>query len=354
MPDKKTYQKLKIFLASPSDVAKERAYVRAVVADLNKTGSGVADKEGFQLEVIGYDTNVAPDMGRPQSLIFDQLPPESWDIFIGILWLRFGAPTGEINSQTSEPFKSGTDEEFSHAYKLWKEHGSHPRLLFYRCMRMPETQNILEAQTKLAQFPQIETFFAQFGPNANHPGYYRTYQTPEDFKDAVRQDLQQFLLAYKKEERPPSPPAPPRESVETLQRRYLEKLQIACNLLPLAAIAKESDPHASLRLTLDKVYIGLNTTLQVGKDGKPLSRELAASPETREKTRALTALEAAANESMLVILGDPGSGKSSFINHLLRQLAERQLRPASTLLQDWPPRDCFPIRILLRELLVIL
>jgi hypothetical protein len=199
---------------------------------------------------------------------------------------------------------------------------------------------------------KVEAFFAQFGPNENHPGYYSTYQTPADFEKMARRDLQQFLRQYKKEERQPAPAvtSPPRENIETLQRRYLENLQRACNLLPLAALAKESDPHASLRLTLDKVYIGLNTTTQVGKDGKPLPREM----NPNEETRALTALEAAANESMLVILGDPGSGKSSFINHLLWQLAERQLRPASTLLQDWPPRDCFPIRILLRELLVIL
>ncbi|MCI0692709.1 SUMF1/EgtB/PvdO family nonheme iron enzyme [candidate division KSB1 bacterium] len=138
------------------------------------------------------------------------------------------------------------------------------------------------------------------------------------------------------------------------QRRYLEKLQTYCNLLPLAAIAKESDPHASLRLTLDKVYIGLNTTLWVDQQGKFVQREALQSWEEQKKTRPFTTLEAAAAEPMLVILGDPGSGKSSFINHLLWQLAERQLRPNSPMLNDWPHHDRFPVRILLRELLATL
>ena len=72
----KTYRKLRLFLASPSDVAKEREYVRAVVNELNKTGS-VADAQRVQFEVLGWETHVAPDMGRPQGVTFDQLSPES-------------------------------------------------------------------------------------------------------------------------------------------------------------------------------------------------------------------------------------------------------------------------------------
>jgi len=80
------------------------------------------------------------------------------------------------------------------------------------------------------------------------------------------------------------------------QRRYLEKLQRYCNLFPLAAIAKESDPHASLRLPLDKVYIGLNTTLWVDERGNFVQREALQSRKEREKTRPFTTLEAAAAE----------------------------------------------------------
>jgi hypothetical protein len=77
MPEVKNYQMLKIFLASPGDMAKERETVRSVVAELNKSGSGLADERGIQFEVIGYDTHVAPDMGRPQGVTFTQLRREN-------------------------------------------------------------------------------------------------------------------------------------------------------------------------------------------------------------------------------------------------------------------------------------
>ncbi len=363
MPDTKNYQKLRIFLASPSDVAKEREAVRALEKELNQSGSGVADDRGIQFEVIGYDSHVSPDMGRPQGVTFDQLPPESWDIFIGILWQRFGSPTGEIDPQTGKEFESGSIEEFSRAYELWKQHGA-PRILFYRSKQPVNVFDLKPDQIQALQ--KVEAFFAQFGPNANHPGYYRTYQTPEDFEKAVRQDLQQFLLAYKKEDRQPLPPAEkpsvPNESDEALQRRYLQKLQGYCDLLPLAAVDEKTDSSSGTRLTLSQVYINLNTTDFVDETGKVVTHEMhaqrqAAAREEKEKLQAYTALQAAAQHPALVILGDPGSGKSSFLNHLMFVLAAKRLQPEYALPPDWPHpawAGLLPVRVLLRELAVSL
>ncbi len=360
MPDAKNYQKLRIFLASPGDVAKEREAVRSVVAELNKTGSGLADSRGIQFEVIGYDTHVAPDMGRPQGVTFTQLPPDKWDIFIGILWQRFGSPTGEVDPQTGKEFESGSIEEFSRAYAFWHQHGA-PRILFYRSKQPVNVFDLKPEQIQALQ--KVESFFAQFGPHANHPGYYHTYQTPEDFKDAVRQDLQQFLLAYKKEDRPPAAPAAkspaPRASDEALQRRYLKKLQGYCDLLPLAAVDEKTDSSSGNRLRLSQVYINLNTTDFVDKTGKVVTHEMraqrqAAEREEKEKLQPYTALQAAAQHPALVILGDPGSGKSSFLNHLMFVLAAKRLQPGNELPPDWPHGPLLPVRVLLRELAVSL
>ena len=364
MPDKKNYQKLRLFLASPSDVAKERAYLRNVVAELNKTGSGIADEKGIQLEVIGYDTHVAPDMGRPQGVVFDQLPPESWDVFIGILWQRFGSPTGEVDHKTGEEFKSGTIEEFARAHELWQQDSSRPRILFYRS-KQPIDYFELKSDQKQA-LEKVEAFFAQFGPAANHPGYYHTYQTPEDFQTKVRQDLTQLLLSY--HQKLPAPtsappvvsPQPHRESDEALQRRYLQKLQGYCDLLPLAAVDEKTDSSSGNRLRLSQVYINLNTTDFVDKSGNvviPSQRNaMARSSEREEKEKLLpfTALQAATQHAGLVILGDPGSGKSSFLNHLMFMLAAKQLQAEYELPQDWPHGALLPVRVLLRELAVSL
>ncbi len=363
MPDSKTYRKLKIFLASPSDVAKEREYVRDVVNELNKSGSGVADEKGLHFEVIGYDTHVSPDMGRPQGVTFDQLPPKDWDLFIGILWQRFGSPTGAIDPQTGKEFQSGSIEEFTCAYELWQQHGA-PRIFFYRCVRAPEAANIVELQTKLAQLQPINDFFAQFGPNADHPGFYRTYQTPEEFKDFVRQDLTKFVLEYQTAPQaqiatPVAPLPAPRESDTTLQRRYLQNLQRYCDLLPLAAVDEKADSSSGSRLTLSQVYINLNTTDFVDENGKLVTHELRGAqreraPDEKEKLQPYTALQAATQHAALVLLGDPGSGKSSFLNHLMFMLAAKQLQHDYALPETWPHGALLPVRVLLRELAVSL
>src|SRR3990170_335813 len=111
MPD--SLKKLRIFAASPSDVTNERAKLETVVDSLKPT----ADYLGLTLEVIDWRA-VVPDAGRPQQIIFDQLKPTSWDIFVGILWHRFGTPSGAKDPQTQKEYLSGTEEEFRTAYRL--------------------------------------------------------------------------------------------------------------------------------------------------------------------------------------------------------------------------------------------
>lgn len=100
-------KKLRIFAASPSDASSERAKLETVVASLKPT----ADYLGLTLEVVDWRA-VVPDAGRPQQIIFDQLKPTSWDIFVGILWHRFGTPPGGKDPQTQKDYLSGTEEEF--------------------------------------------------------------------------------------------------------------------------------------------------------------------------------------------------------------------------------------------------
>jgi hypothetical protein len=58
-------QNVRVFIASPGDVAKEREYLREVADKINKS---IAHEWGFHLEIVGWETNVIPDMGqRPQS-----------------------------------------------------------------------------------------------------------------------------------------------------------------------------------------------------------------------------------------------------------------------------------------------
>ena len=114
------------------------------------------------------------------------------------------------------------------------------------------------------------------------------------------------------------PPTDPKAAEQAkLLRRYLEHLRRQCNVLPLASLGGEEGTGDEV--TLDKVYIALNTTTRVPltESEKEDRRRLPG----REEDRPLTALEAATQHPRLVLLGDPGSGKSTFARQLVALLA---------------------------------
>jgi formylglycine-generating enzyme required for sulfatase activity len=194
------YKKLRVFVASPGDVAMERAQITTVADRLNR---GIADRFGVVLEVVEW-RQIAPAMGRPEDVILRQLPVESWDLVIGILWLRFGMAPGAVDPQTRAKFESGTEEEFKLAYRHWKETGK-PRIMFYRCQRPPASLDQVDPD----QLRRVRAFFDQFSADAAHAGLYKSYQTPDEFQQLVYDDLTRFLIEY--DEARKVPPAPPPE-----------------------------------------------------------------------------------------------------------------------------------------------
>jgi formylglycine-generating enzyme required for sulfatase activity len=138
-------------------------------------------------------------------------------------------------------------------------------------------------------------------------------------------------VTRKGKRRPAPVPAVPGEEVSRLEAAYLRKVQLACNVLPLAVI----DPRAVERTrqrTMDllSVYVALDTETPVAEEGeegqdKARARALPEAGRPDRETRRLTALEAAAGERQMVLLGDPGSGKSTFANYLALCLAGARL-----------------------------
>jgi len=180
------YKKLRIFVASPSDMAAERTQVALLVDRLNRT---VADSLHLVLEVVEW-RHIAPGMGRPEGVILEQSPVESWDVFIGILWMRFGMPTGGVDPQTGAKFESGTEEEFKLAYQQRKKTGK-PHIMFYRCQRPANV-----SQIDPDQLSHVNAFFEQFSVDAEYAGLYKSFQTTEEFQQFIQDDLTVFLLKY--------------------------------------------------------------------------------------------------------------------------------------------------------------
>jgi predicted NACHT family NTPase len=101
-----------------------------------------------------------------------------------------------------------------------------------------------------------------------------------------------------------------------------------------------SDPTgAQQRFELAQVYVSLLTKTQV--------------PPERE-SQPLSVLEAVVGHRHVVLLGDPGSGKSTFLRHLALCLAKQSLEPQQNWLErlpSWPEQDSnmVPILVMLRD-----
>ena len=109
-----------VFVASPGDVQEEREGLEEIIRDLNITWSR---ELGIRLELVRWETHAFPGMADdPQALINDQIP-QDFDLFIGIMWSRYGTPTGRAGS--------GTIEEFQKAKKRHDTNPESVKIMFY-------------------------------------------------------------------------------------------------------------------------------------------------------------------------------------------------------------------------------
>jgi hypothetical protein len=111
---------LQVFVASPSDVDEERHILETVIEELNTTWS---DTLGVRLKLLSWRTHAVPGVGRDAQDVINRSIPEDYDIFIGIMWSRFGTPTTIAGS--------GTEEEFDRAFARYRSARDSVRLMFY-------------------------------------------------------------------------------------------------------------------------------------------------------------------------------------------------------------------------------
>ena len=157
----------RLFVASPGDVKTERDALSRVVTEINQThGSPL----GYSVEVLRWETHATPSGGRPQGVINEQMG--NYDLFVGIMWRRFGTPTGVAGS--------GTEEEYRRAYSSWERNNSMP-LMFYFCQKpfMPR---------RIDEIDQLKSVLL-FRQELERKALVWDYPGPRVFADEIRKHL---------------------------------------------------------------------------------------------------------------------------------------------------------------------
>jgi hypothetical protein len=167
--------KLQVFVASPSDVQRERNAVPKVLEELNR---GLAGELGLHLEPRMWEKHAVPGLNKqgPQAQVEESLELDEADIVIGIFWWRFGTPVGAA--------KSGTERELMRAVDSWKEK-ERPDVLVYFSSKpyTPKTKHELDQRGAVLDFQEK---FSDIGLWKSYPGSTK-------FAAILRADLEQLL-----------------------------------------------------------------------------------------------------------------------------------------------------------------
>ena len=173
-----------IFLASSNDMKKHREGVQKTIDELNEV---IMPKLNVSLRLFRWEKNISPQMGRPQDIIFKQSDFSKIDIFIGILGNRFGTPTGGLDDE-GQPYGSGTEEEYTVAYKMFIETGK-PHIMIFK-----SDAPLKPGTFDIEQYKMVQDFLYNFNAEKSHPGLYCSFKTINGFLSLLRSSLLRYIL----------------------------------------------------------------------------------------------------------------------------------------------------------------
>ena len=166
---------IKVFLASPGDLAPERRAFRERIQALNL---GFGDGAGVEFVPCGWEDLFATTGHRPQSVINAEI--DGCDVFVLALGRWWGQPAPD-----SSPLSSYTEEEFHRALTRWRESGSPVILIFFKDIDAASLADPGE------QLKNVLTFRREV--EKSRLVLYRRFANADDFASEVDSHLRAFV-----------------------------------------------------------------------------------------------------------------------------------------------------------------
>jgi len=135
-------QVITVFLVGPSEVAKEKAAVEAVLREINAIWARFLRAE---LDLIRWENSTTPGIGSDAQAVINAQIADDYDLLVGLMWRTIGTATPRA--------ASGTAEEVERAIARRRSSGTAPEIFFY-FKRRSEDGDLEERD------PEIEKFAA--------------------------------------------------------------------------------------------------------------------------------------------------------------------------------------------------
>lgn len=184
---------IRIFISSPGDVQQERKIAHKVITELNKQFA-----KYVHIEVLMWENFPLTAESTFQEGIDYFLKSDTIDYAVFILWSRMGTPLcKKFRRADGSPYQSGTEYEFDMMMNLYKEKGW-PRILTYvkDSEQAPAyLSNVRELEEYLKQKERLQCFIAEhFRDEETNSNYaYLQFGENASFEQKFREHLKALI-----------------------------------------------------------------------------------------------------------------------------------------------------------------